>query len=143
MQDNNHDFSILVSVSVSSTLTILVFLSIIGTLLYWISSLMMLAWAFSSAARFLSLPWMALLQMARMKMMMTLEAMLKMPHAVMMIGRMTSMLRAPAMCSGSSEMDWKISFCFNEIMIPFYNICDKTVQLGFFGFKSRFPAIKS
>ena len=141
MQDNNHDFSILVSVSVSSTLTILVFLSIIGTLLYWISSLMMLAWAFSSAARFLSLSWMALLQMARMKMMMTLEAMLKMPHAVMMIGRMTSMLRAPAMCSGSSEMDWK-SFCF-EVMIPFYNIYDTTVQLGFFGFKSRFPAIKS
>ena len=140
MQDNNHDFSILVSVSVSSTLTILVFLSIIGTLLYWISSLMMLAWAFSSAARFLSLPWtMALLQMARMKMMMTLEAMLKMPHVVMMIGRMTSMLRAPAMCSGSSEMDWK-SFCF-EVMISFYNIYDTTV--GFFGFKSRFPAIKS
>ena len=70
------------------------------------------------------------------------EAMLTMPSAVMMIGRMTSMLRAPAMCSGSSEMDWK-SFCYNETVTPFYNICDKTVQLGFFGFKSRFPAIKS
>ena len=136
MQDNNHDFNLLVSVSVSSTLTILVFLSIIGTLLYWISSLMMLAWAFFSAARFLSLPWMALLQMARMKMMMTLEAMLKMPHAVMMIGRRTSMLRAPAMCSGSSEMDWKLSFYYNKTVTPFYNIYAKLYSLkGFVVFK--------
>ena len=80
----------------------------------------------------LSFSWMTLLEVARMRMMMTLEAMLKTPHAVMMIGRRTSMLSATAVCSGSSEMDWKLSFCYNKTMIQLYSLKY---------FKSRVPAI--
>ena len=89
-------------------------LSVIGTMLYWMSScLMMLLWAFSSTAIFLSLFWLMLLHTTRTKTMMTLETILKMPHTVMMMGRMISMFRGPAMLSGSSEIDLKINEVLN------------------------------
>ena len=89
-------------------------LSVTGTLLYWMSiCLMMLLCAFSSASSLLSLLWTMVLQTTRVKMMMTLVTMLKMPQTVMMIGRMISMFSGPAMLSGSSEIDWKINEMVN------------------------------
>ena len=103
---------VLVSVALMS-------LSVTGTLLYWMSScLMMLLWAFSSASSRLSLLWTMLLQTTRVKMMMMLAIILKMPHAVMMVGSRISMFSGPAMLSGSSEIDWKINEVFEVFMVP-------------------------
>ena len=85
-------------------------LSVTGTLLYWMSSCLMMllrAFSFSFASNFLSLLWVILLQTTRVKMIMTLTTSMEMPHAVMIVGRMISMFRGPAMLSGSSEIDWK------------------------------------
>ena len=46
-----------------------------------------------------------LVKMIRINRMRAADTILKMPHALMMVGRRISMFSGPAMCSGISEMD--------------------------------------